>query len=228
MLLKNVIKEYFEKLWEAAKKERRSEILNLLEEHPKGKPVFLDCGCSSGELTRVFARKLKTNKIHAIEINRKSAIGTKKRGIKIKTSDLNVAFPFKDEIFNVVTADQVIEHLWDLDNFVSEIKRVLKPGGYAVISTENLASWHNLAALFFGLQPFSGPTPSTKHTSLGLDHIKVLTLPALVSLFETYGFKIEKIKASGYLPFPQFVAKFLAKLDKKHALFIIIKARKFS
>ena len=53
--------------------------------------------------------------------------------------------------FDVVHANQVIEHVFDLDRFVSEIKRVLAPGGRAIICTENIASWHSVAALFLGL-----------------------------------------------------------------------------
>jgi len=60
-----------------------------------------------------------------------------------------------DASFDVVHANPVIEHVFDLDRFVSEIKRVLAPGGRAIICTENLASWHNVAALFLGFQPFS-------------------------------------------------------------------------
>jgi len=35
------------------------------------------------------------------------------------------------------------------------VYRILKPGGYAVISTENLASWDNILALILGYTPFS-------------------------------------------------------------------------
>ena len=67
----------------------------------------------------------------------------------------NDRLPYDDESFDVVCSNQVIEHLARTDNFVSEILRVLRPGGYAVTSTENLASWHNIAALALGWQPFS-------------------------------------------------------------------------
>ena len=68
--------------------------------------------------------------------------------------DLNKKFPIKDNSVDVVVSDQVIEHLTDVvDNFVKEIFRILKPEGYAVISTENLSSWNNLFALLFGYGP---------------------------------------------------------------------------
>ena len=66
-----------------------------------------------------------------------------------------------------MVSNQVIEHLADTDVFVAEIARVLEPGGYAVISTENLASWHNVFALVFGWQPFSLTNVSATCMGLG-------------------------------------------------------------
>ncbi|MFI3317710.1 MAG: class I SAM-dependent methyltransferase [Rikenellaceae bacterium] len=56
--------------------------------------------------------------------------------------------PFKDGSFDCVVSFQVIEHIKDDRTFVSEIKRVLRPGGVAIISTPNIAlsltrnPWH--------------------------------------------------------------------------------------
>lgn len=58
----------------------------------------------------------------------------------------------------------VIEHLFDTDNFVSESFRILKPGGYTIVSTVNLASWHNIFALILGYQPFDFANISIKGT----------------------------------------------------------------
>lgn len=45
--------------------------------------------------------------------------------------------PFKDETFNLVFTSSTLEHIPDRKNAVSEIKRVLKPGGKAVIIVPN-------------------------------------------------------------------------------------------
>jgi len=239
-----LISQYFERLWKDAKKKRKRQILSLLK--LKNHSVLLDCGCDTGIYSVRLGKKLSAKKIYGIEINKNSAKEARKRGVNVKISDLNKKFPFKKESFDVVVADQVIEHLWDLDNFVTEIKRVLKKNGYAIISTENLASWHNVGSLVLGLQPFTGPTVSSKkvigfhplvpsvekmkdkykHTYEMPSHTKVLTLTALASLFDSYGFKVEKKICSGYLPFSGFISNLLEKIDKRHSLFITIKAEK--
>jgi SAM-dependent methyltransferase len=40
--------------------------------------------------------------------------------------------PFPDNMFDVVVSEQVFEHVMDYDKAVSEIHRVLKPGGVAI------------------------------------------------------------------------------------------------
>ena len=47
------------------------------------------------------------------------------------------ALPLPDDTFDAVMSLQVIEHLWNLGEFLTEIRRVLRPGGIVVVSTPN-------------------------------------------------------------------------------------------
>ena len=62
---------------------------------------------------------------------------------------------------DVILASDVLEHLVEPAVFVKEMYRVLRPGGYLVLDTPNLASWHNVFALVIGVQPFWGPNITT-------------------------------------------------------------------
>jgi SAM-dependent methyltransferase len=42
----------------------------------------------------------------------------------------------------VVTSIQVLEHVWDLDWYLSECRRLLEPGGYLVLSTHGSWLYH--------------------------------------------------------------------------------------
>jgi ubiquinone/menaquinone biosynthesis C-methylase UbiE len=48
-----------------------------------------------------------------------------------------IALPLEDDSVDVVTTFETIEHIADFEAFMAEIKRVLKPGGLAIISTPN-------------------------------------------------------------------------------------------
>lgn len=242
--MRKVVIEYFENIWEGAKRERKRQILELLEESGSNAKL-LDLGCDDGKYSLKWGKRVGTNSIYGIDINKDPAEKAAERGIKVKVCDLNYKFPFRSTFFDVVVADQVIEHLWDLDNFVSEIKRVLKRGGYLVISTENLASWHNVFSLVLGLQPSTGPTPSTKFVagfhpltpnieimvnkyedSITMPgHTKVMTSKTLVELLKFYNFSTEDIMGSGYFPLPHKISKLASLIDKYHSFFITVKTR---
>lgn len=55
-------------------------------------------------------------------------------GVDIVT-DLNAALPVDDESFDVVHANQVLEHIVNLNGLVFEIIRVLRPGGMLIAHT---------------------------------------------------------------------------------------------
>jgi SAM-dependent methyltransferase len=52
-------------------------------------------------------------------------------------ANLAESFPFKDESFDLVTMLEVIEHLPNIPRAIGEIARVLKPGGFAIVTTPN-------------------------------------------------------------------------------------------
>lgn len=228
-----------EKIWNKAYARNDANILSLLEANPKA--IVLDVGCGDGQKSQKFKEKIGCSKIFGIDGVSQRLENASKLGVEIKKADLEKKWPFENQIFDVVISNQVIEHMHDLDNFISETKRVLKPGGYAVISTENLASWHNLFALLLGYQDFSHHLINKSHVgnplsphygqktvswsaagNSGTDdtafpHVKIMTLRSLISIFEAYGFSCIKKLGSGY---------FLSSLDPFHAHFITIKITK--
>jgi SAM-dependent methyltransferase len=148
---------------------------------------------------------------------------------------LSQALPYEDGTFDLVVSNQVIEHLPDTDTFVREAFRVLKPGGRAVVSTENLASWHNVASLFLGWQPFSLTNVSEDAMAVGnplglhrgeegerRGHLRVFAYRGLRELFALHGFAVEGILGAGYYPLPGSFAR----LDPRHAHFLALGARR--
>jgi len=210
-------------------------IYSLLENNKQA--VFLDLGCDDGVLTMKLAHKIETNNIHGVEIVREKVKLAARRGIKVKKFDLNNKFDFRNNFFDVIHANQVIEHLYDSDNFLSEIYRILKPGGYVVISTENASSWENVFASILGWQIFSLTNFSSKKWAIGnpysiyreveknlgsWKHIRIYNIRGLKEYFEAFGFKVEAIRGAGYFPLPGF----LGNIDKTHCHFMTFKVRK--
>lgn len=123
----NLIKKYMQWSVDRAVALNMTNILDLLERNPGS--TLLDCGCDDGQNTLLFARKMESTTIYGIEINPTSAAKAREKGVTIKSADLNEQFSFEDNIFDVICANQVIEHLYNTDNFLNEQYRVLRRGG---------------------------------------------------------------------------------------------------
>jgi SAM-dependent methyltransferase len=231
--------ELMERLWSDAEQAYRAKILATLT--PAASARLLDVGCDDGVWTDEVRRKLgiPSDRVYGLEIVPQRAELARSRGFEVRSGDVEDRWPFDDGSFDVVHANQVIEHVRRLDHFVEETRRVLGPAGCAIVCTENLASWHNVAALTLGYQPFSlanisncGPlgNPLSLHVDdvspgESWQHVHVVTLRALRDLFSEHDFVVERTWGAGYHPFFGRVASAFAALDPRHAHFIGIVAR---
>lgn len=102
---------------------------------------LLDVGCADGTYTRRLADGFLS--VDAIDIEperladfRKSLSRMNQQAIRVhdmSASDIG----FRDNSFDMVTAIEVLEHVADLDGTLSEVSRVLKPGGRFCVTTPN-------------------------------------------------------------------------------------------
>lgn len=202
----------------------------MLDYDPDAKVV--DMGCGKGDFTLRVKEKINCKEIYGVDVCESALTEAQNKGIKAEKIDLNEELGFPDGNFHVVVSNQVLEHLFYPSKLIQEVYRILKEDGYAVISTENLSSWDNIISLLFGYTPFSMGfdqikigNPFSPHDKKNegeyLSHVRIFSFQGLIDLFKFHGFEIEKVSASGYLPF-----NFLANLDKRHARFIIVKMRK--
>lgn len=173
----------------------------LLHKDPNAK--FLDIGCGDGKRTMRWARCVGTKDITGMDAK---DFG---QPFKLVEGNIDGGLPFEDSSFDVVISHHVIEHVSNTDQFVTEIYRVLKPGGYAGITTPNMAAGKVILELIFNRQPlwahvsdwfFVGGkfTPEILEKHKGFLHRRLFTLQGLISLLEYYGFIIESKKRHGY------------------------------
>jgi SAM-dependent methyltransferase len=223
-------------MWDAAEEENLRNIERGLALGGVRHSI-LDLGCDDGERTLRFARAARASEVHGVELVEARASLAEERGIRVAIGDLRDPLTFEDARFDAVVSNQVIEHLANTDRFIAEVHRVLKPGGVAVVSTENLASWHNIAALVFGWQPFSLTNVSSTRSGLGnpvalhraddqpgmesWQHVQVFSFRGLRELFEAHGLVVDKMLGAGYYPFPARLGRALP----RHAAFLTVVAR---
>lgn len=149
----------------------------------------LDVGAGKGEFADMLSKL--GYKVSCVEGTRKLYEELKERGYQSAHVDLEEKkLPFPDNFFDLVISLEVIEHLWNTDHYLSELKRVVKPNGYALITTPNYNYWtFRLRSLFGQAEKF-----------LTQDyHKKLFTARSLPQRLASY-FDVLKFKGRGLVP----------------------------
>jgi ubiquinone/menaquinone biosynthesis C-methylase UbiE len=124
-------------LYQIVNKKVNDEAAFLCAKQIKSNDIVLECACGTGIMTKFIAPCCK--KLVATDFSRKMLKQAKK---KLKDQN-NVLFryaditdlKFKDNCFDKVVAANVIHLLDDPEKAMSELKRVVKPGGQIILPT---------------------------------------------------------------------------------------------
>jgi 2-polyprenyl-6-hydroxyphenyl methylase/3-demethylubiquinone-9 3-methyltransferase len=96
--------------------------------------VLVDAGCGGG-LLAPHIRRLGYRHV-GVDLRRSGLEQSCTRGVLPVTGDVT-ALPLADGCADVVVAGEILEHVTDLAGTVSELCRVLRPGGLLVLDTVN-------------------------------------------------------------------------------------------
>jgi SAM-dependent methyltransferase len=233
------LKPIFERMFASADAANHETIRRLCRTAAKDmqRPALLDIGCDTGAWTVEVARVVGAGRIEGVELMPDAAAAARARAIVVHEADLNQQLPIAPDSFDIVHSNQVIEHVNDVDAFVAEVFRVLKPGGWAIISTENGSSWHNIFAAVLGWQIFSLTNVSGKIAGLGNPiaiqrnapafsptwrHKTIMNYRGLKELMIVNGFTDVFVGGAGYYPLPASAGR----IDPRHSVYITVTGRK--
>ncbi|NJK80253.1 MAG: methyltransferase domain-containing protein [Chloroflexaceae bacterium] len=100
-------------------------------------------------------------------------------------------FLYEDASFDGVLFCEILEHLTcNPMHTLNEIHRVLKPGGFVIVTTPNMLRWEHLRDLALGRNindPYSGLGPYGRHN-------REYTPSEVINLLQDSGFVVEKIR----------------------------------
>ena len=132
---------YFTEEWTGWWRHTKTELnpqkrLELIARHTTAEvPLFLEVGCGKGYGLIEAAKK--GWQVYGQDITNASAEEIRtKTGLDIFVGELKKA-GFREEFFDVIYLDSVIEHLPQPANMLQDLKQILKPGGLIYIVTPN-------------------------------------------------------------------------------------------
>jgi ubiquinone/menaquinone biosynthesis C-methylase UbiE len=110
---------------------------NFAKKYLKPDFIVLDAACGTGYGSEILADSVK--KVIGLEINDHALEWGRshhqKSNIEFKKADLNNPFDLPDNYFDAVVSFETLEHVANQKNLLSEFKRVLRPGGFLIISS---------------------------------------------------------------------------------------------
>jgi ubiquinone/menaquinone biosynthesis C-methylase UbiE len=166
---------------------RRQEIaVQLLSEvvrqEARHQPRLLSLACATGLIEEQIQHKLELE-VFGVDGAINALKTARNRGIQATGAEVT-RLPFADEMFDYVYAGEIIEHVFNVRHFLSEIERITKPQGSLVITTPNLAKLDDRLKFLFGKTPRQ---VAHLHPFLYL-HIRPFTFQLLKEALETHGF----------------------------------------
>lgn len=180
-----------------------------------------DIGCGSGtDLINVSKASQDISKLELYGIEHYPPNIEICKKAKIETCQVDIEreeYPMEDHFFDLVIANQILEHTKEIFWIFAEINRILKPGGQFIVGVPNLASMHNRLLLLLGQQPTAQQTLSA--------HVRGFTRPDFQRFAETGGyFRVLDVKGSNFYPFRKSISQPLSKMLPSMAwgLFVLL------
>jgi ubiquinone/menaquinone biosynthesis C-methylase UbiE len=175
------VKDFYEDLWERLPAEPeipdRDRRERLLRQHLREGDRVLDLGCGTGWAAALaHARGAATSVGADVAEAALARARAAHAGPQFELVPFDGPLPFDDNAFDLVWASEVIEHVADTARWLSEVRRVLGPGGRLLLTTPDHG---RLRLLVGGIERYCPP--------LG-DHLHLYTGRSLRTLLDEFGF----------------------------------------
>jgi SAM-dependent methyltransferase len=174
----------------------------------------LDIGGGDMRLGRLFADQLAEQfgvqvNLEGWDLSDEGVRRAKAAGENSRVQSICGEIPAEAEgQYDLVLFFEVLEHLVDTDAAVMNLRKLLKPDGWLLLSTPNMASWLNRILLLFGMQPHATEVsfapvrfgdPIGHHllpqdpNGVSSGHLRVFTLRALKQFLRWHGIRPVRI-----------------------------------
>lgn len=167
-------RSFFEKLYHLVKEYALTRKINLITKLNGKAGNVLDIGAGTGDF--LSAAKSGGWKIDGIEPNSHAKKLAEQKGIYLTQETATL----KSQSYDIITMWHVLEHVYDLEDQIRELKRLVKPNGFVIIAVPNFKSYD---AKYYKTFWAAYDVPR---------HLWHFSKTAIQRLFEEHGLQLEK------------------------------------
>ena len=176
---------YADAIWAAvpadATPERFERRLAFLLAHVAPGETVLDLGCGAGEFSAALAQAGAHPSGVDVAAEALRRAGERAPGVELRLWRDGEPLPLEDNSADAVWAGEVVEHVVDVAPWLSEVRRVLRPGGTLLLTTPDHGRG-TLLALALSARRFA------EHFDPRSDHVRFFSRRTLVALLDDLGF----------------------------------------
>ena len=142
----------------------------------------LDLGCGDGRLSELLqAGSLTLADVSQVALERARARLPNATAV---TLEPDAQLPLPDNGFDLVLCAETLEHVRDVQLLLSEVRRVLRPGGRLAVTTPAHGRLTGLAVAVRGFERYFDPLSP---------HLRFLSRRSLARLLGAMGFEVERL-----------------------------------
>jgi SAM-dependent methyltransferase len=145
---------------------------------PESRRAWVDLGCGFGEF--LSGSGVSREGALGLDLDRGSLAEARAAGLEVVAADLALSIPFRSGSLEGATLIEVIEHVFDAEALLAELARVIRPGGWVVLTTPNVAHFT------YRVRALTGHAPKQEGY-----HVRFFTRDRLLALIEASGFRVE-------------------------------------
>jgi 2-polyprenyl-6-hydroxyphenyl methylase/3-demethylubiquinone-9 3-methyltransferase len=155
----------------------------------------LDLGCGDGQTSGLWLRDHGCDYV-GVDISENAVQAARSLGLESARIDDAASLPFPDASFDAAACIEVLEHLFEPQLAVSEVLRILRPGGVLIVTVPNIAYWRwRLDLALLGRWNPLGDTLAVKEPWRD-PHIRFFNPKTLREMLSSAGFN--PVKVSGH------------------------------
>jgi ubiquinone/menaquinone biosynthesis C-methylase UbiE len=155
-----------------------SAVKSWLREHKSFK--YLEVGSGTGRFASALVGRLKQSGLAATEVcfsDLENHLASPAQALgSFTTCNLGAEpLPYPDRTFDLVVCNHVLEHVFETEKTLRDLRRVTAPNGLVILGVPNIGNWYSRFMFLFGFMPLGlecGTESVTYGKGLGKNHCK--------------------------------------------------------